>query len=98
MSYGMQILTTEGLVDIANVRCMRVISINRVTKAAGTTSGSLSVPTWSSSGGHYYTEVNDAKQPPYSTWNEATKILSWQDDVGIYNKSQDFQFVFSRFT
>jgi hypothetical protein len=98
MSYGMEILTTQGLVDIANVRCVRIISINRVIKSSGTTSGSVYVPTWSSTGGFYYTEINDANQPPRSTWNEAAKTLTWNDDVGLYNKSQDFQFVFARFT
>ncbi len=76
MSYGFEILTNQGLVDVADINVARFLSSYTRTSY----SGSLTESNFSTSNGlgHISCATNDGKIVPEFTWNNSTKVLSWQ--------------------
>ena len=76
MSYGFEILTNQGHVDVANINVARFLSSYTRTSY----SGSLTESNFSTSNGlgHISCATNDGKIVPEFTWNNSTKVLSWQ--------------------
>jgi hypothetical protein len=88
MSFGMEILTTNGLESIANLRSFR--EVYRDTKT--TTSGSQPIPggaTDSNTAVEFV--INDGEFPPQVSWSGST--LSWSPLFQASNSSSDFEIV-----
>ena len=77
MPYGIQIRTTTGVKEVADVNSARVVRSITITN----TSGSASVPEFSTTRGEYIV-VNEntgsnADRIPKLTWNEGAKTFTW---------------------
>ena len=101
MSYGMQLFTNQGLVDVANIEVASIV----YTFSGTSTSGTHTVTAFDDSNGlgHISCITNDKKAPPQFSWNNSTKVLSWQapnsnpNVPNIFQQSTSFRFVFWRF-
>jgi len=100
MPYGFQIRTNQGLTDVANINVGRYVAESSQTAS----SGSITVNAFDDSNGlgHITIITNDNKIPPRISWNNSTKVLSWDRPTystlitsGMY--SSNFKFVFWRF-
>jgi len=92
MSYGMEILTPNGLESVANLRSFR--EVYRDTKAS--TSGSQVIPGGADGDNASVTfEVNDDKNPPTFSWSGST--LSWSAVNFGSGATSDFVLIVLRF-
>lgn len=75
MSYGMQIRTSAGLVDVANINVARFLASYTRTNNSGT----ITQSNFSNANnlGHIWISTNDGKIVPDFTWNNSTKVLSY---------------------
>lgn len=74
MSYGIQVLSSQGLRDLTALQTVRVV--HRLT--AATTNGSAMVPQFSATRGQYYMlPSTDGLQLPATAWDEAGKLFTW---------------------
>lgn len=85
MAYGFKILSTDGYVDIANMKTCQLITKQTRTAA----SGSFTVPDFNSTKGFVYKRVavNSTVFASFVTqdWNNSTKVFSWSGNA--YNDS-----------
>lgn len=99
MSYGFQILTTDGLVNVADMRSASFVTQLRLT----TVSGSVTVPTYqenspANSTNLVYLRERDGKVTPTFTFDDATNVFSWEPDDNVQSddRSSDFDAIFVR--
>jgi hypothetical protein len=74
MSYGIQVQTSEGFVDINDATSGRIVKIYQIRAV----SGSVTITDFDDAVGFYYV-MNRAPQPyvPYMEFNNSTKVFSW---------------------
>jgi len=91
MAYGIEILTTTGMVSSANMKAARSFAI--IIKTAKT--GSFTVPGFDSTDGFIYVKSNDLKTPPEFSWNNSTKTLTYfHSRVASGNQSANMTWLF----
>lgn len=74
MSYGIQITTSEGFVDIGQAASGRVVYIYQIRAV----SGSVTVPDFDSDVGFFYVMNRSPRAyVPYMDFNNTTKVFSW---------------------
>lgn len=100
MAYGFQIRLNSGLTDVSSINVGRYVTESSQTAS----SGSVTISAFDDSNGlgHIAIITNDNKIPPRISWNNSTKVLSW--DRPTYSTlitssmySSNFKFVFWRF-
>ena len=75
MSYGVEIRTNQGLIDVANINVARFISSYDRTNASGTVvENNFS---FANNLGHIFISPNDSLITPDFSWNESTKTLNY---------------------
>ena len=74
MSYGIQVQTSEGFVDINDATSGRIVKIYQIRA----TSGSVTISDFDDTLGFFYV-MNRAPQAyvPYMEFNNSTKVFSW---------------------
>jgi hypothetical protein len=73
MSYGMQILSTEGLVDVTTFRAARLYASEALT----TSSGTRTVSGFSDTDGFIFVRSNTTDVAGEWSWDNSTKVLTW---------------------
>lgn len=73
MAYGLEILSTEGLVDVVTFRAARLYSSITLT----TTSGSTAVSGFNSNDGFVYLRSNNSDIVANWSWNNSSGVLTW---------------------
>jgi hypothetical protein len=88
----MEILTAEGMVDVATLRTMRLFSVRDVT----TTSGTITVAGFDLTKGHIFARPLNGSFgfAPSFSFNNTTKVLTWSRLIG---DSTQFRFIFCLF-
>jgi len=85
MSYGFNVLTTEGLVNSFNLRSSRLYGSFQVSG----TSGSLTVSGFDSNQGFIFPRPNDGKLLNEWSWNNNSKVFSWSPSFQSSDPSSD---------
>lgn len=89
MSFGLQIQTTDGLVNVVDLRAARLLFTANLT----TTSGSITVSSFSQANGFIYLRANSGFVATWS-WDEGSKVFSWSPPSGSSNPSSNMTVFF----
>lgn len=91
MAYGLQVYTTEGLVNIDTVFSAQIVGIVTATGSSGTINAPAA---YSESTGNIHVVTNDAKIIPLLTYSSGSNLYSWSSSFNIY--SENFTVYFFR--
>ncbi len=76
MAYGIEILTTSGVIDVADLATASIVA----TVVSATVSGSVVVSEFSEDRGDFIFVMDESKSKwPHVVWTESTKTLSWSN-------------------
>lgn len=91
MSYGLEVLTTEGYVNTFDMKTVRFFGSYDKTGS----SGSQVLTSFNSDKGTIYISVRDNKRPPLFDYNNSTKIFTWDNTTqsDSHNYSSDFRII-----
>ncbi len=89
MSFGMAIQTSDGLVNVIDLRAARLLFSQNLT----TQSGSITVASFSQANGFIYLRANSGFVARW-TWNEGSKVFSWEPFSGVSNSSSNMTVFF----
>lgn len=86
MAYGINVLTTNGLQNVRDIRGGRLIYSIRVSGR----SGSVSAPDFDSARGEPFCFTNDLLVSPVISFDNSAKILSWSPTPTTTEGAQRF--------
>lgn len=82
MSYGFELLTTEGYVNVTGMRTVRFFGNYDKTGSSGT----QTLSGFDSNKGTIFIRIKDGKRVPIFDYNNSTKVFSW-DNTGASDPS-----------
>jgi hypothetical protein len=85
MAFGLQILTTDGLVNVVDLRAARLFFSQDLTSQSGT----IVVNGFNEANGFIFLRPNDSNLVASWTWNNSSKVFSWSPYSGVSNSSSN---------